>query len=78
MEEWCPDRGKKAFNVIGGIATVYRHKIDLGVSPKDNCDWLYSIAKFYWMTTPKSEYDFIVRCSELYAGTDEKAYSSTA
>ena len=45
MEEWCPDRGKKAFNVIGGIATVYRHKIDLGVSPKDNCDWLYTIAK---------------------------------
>ena len=27
------------------------------MSPKDNCDWLYTIAKFYWMTTPKSEYD---------------------
>lgn len=76
MEEWCPDRGKKAFNVIGGIATVYRHKIDLGVSPKDNCDWLYTIAKFYWMTTPKSEYDKEYGQSICHFMFDENSESS--
>ena len=76
MEEWCPYFGKKQFNVIGGIATVYRHKIDLDVSPKDNCDWLLRIAKFYWMTTPESEYDNDYRLSICHFTFDESSKSS--
>lgn len=76
MEEWCPNRGKKQFNVIGSIATVYRHKIDLSVSPEDNCNWLYSIAKFYWMTTPKSEYDKEYGLSICHFMFDENSESS--
>lgn len=38
----------KAFSIFGGVATVYRRKLDLGISPKDNINWLNnSIALFY-------------------------------
>ncbi len=42
MNEWCPWPGYKAFNVIGGIATVYRGRIELDKSPKYNAYWLES------------------------------------
>ena len=38
----------KAFSILGGIATVYRPKIDLEVSPMANYNWLNnSVADFY-------------------------------
>ena len=39
-EEWCAAQNKKAFSVMGGIATVYRKKIAFDESPKDNAEWL--------------------------------------
>ena len=57
MEMWCPDHGFKRFDIIGGIATVYRYKVDLNISPDDNSNWLGSISKFYKLTTPNSEFD---------------------
>ena len=57
MEMWCPNYGFKRFDIIGGIATVYRYKVDLNISPDDNSNWLGSISKFYKLTTPNSEFD---------------------
>lgn len=38
----------KAFSIFGGIATVYRPKIDLQISPTANYNWLNnSVADFY-------------------------------
>lgn len=38
----------KAFNVLGGVATVYRRKIDLSVGIKNNYNWLRSsVGDFY-------------------------------
>lgn len=38
----------KAFSILGGIATVYRHAIDLGISPMANYNWLRNdVADFY-------------------------------
>lgn len=38
----------KAFSILGGIATVYRPKIDLQISPTANYNWLNnSVADFY-------------------------------
>ena len=71
MEEWYPFPDKKQFNVISGIATVYRHKIDLSISPKDNCNWLYTIDRFYWRTTPQSELDNEFRLSICHFMVDE-------
>lgn len=40
----------KAFNVLGGVATVYRRKIDLSVGIKNNYNWLRnSVDDFYAM-----------------------------
>jgi hypothetical protein len=38
--------GKRAFNILGGIATVYRHTIDLTVNPRDNLNWLNELHYF--------------------------------
>ena len=45
--EWCGIKTKKAFTILGGVATVYRRKIILDVSPKDN-DWLIGNHNVYW------------------------------
>lgn len=76
MEEWCPYPGKKKFNVISGIATVYRYKIDLSCAPKDNCGWLYSIARFYAETTPESEFNNEYRLSICHFTFDENVENS--
>lgn len=54
--------GQKEFNILGGIATVYRKSIDLSVSPKSNIEWLSSIANFYSMP--------------IYPDADRNYYSS--
>lgn len=46
------------------------------MSPKDNFEWLYSIAKFYWLTTPKSEYDKEYGLSICHFMFDENSESS--
>lgn len=76
MENWCPYPGKKKFNVISGIATVYRYKIDLSCAPKDNCGWLYSIARFYAETTPESEFNNEYRLSICHFTFDENVENS--
>ncbi len=76
MEEWCPYPGKKKFNVISGIATVYRYKIDLSCAPKDNCGWLYSIARFYTETTPESEINNEYKLSICHFTFDENVENS--
>lgn len=40
-----PELGQ--FAVYGGIATVYRNKIDLSVNPRDNFNWLNSHGEIY-------------------------------
>ncbi|MGN1110203.1 MAG: hypothetical protein ACI4QY_01015 [Oscillospiraceae bacterium] len=57
MEMWCPYHGLKEFTILSGIATVYRYKIDLNIPQQKNANWLGSISKFYFRSTPESEYD---------------------
>ena len=45
--EWCPEANLKAFNVLGGVATVYRGKITLDKSPKYNAFSLNSNLSIY-------------------------------
>lgn len=63
MDKWCPYPGQKKFDILGGIATVYRHRIDLNLAPKDNSSWLLSISQFYSRTTAESEIDNEYRLS---------------
>lgn len=51
--------GYKAFNILGGVATVYRQEINLTISPMDNLGWLNTISDFY--TIPNSQFDMIFR-----------------
>ena len=41
-------RGKKAFQIYGGIATVYRDNIDLSISPNENKEWLETNSLLYY------------------------------
>ena len=55
--EWCGTKTKKAFTILGGVATVYRRKIILDVSPKDN-DWLianYNVSEYLYGFDPKGK-----------------------
>ena len=55
--EWCGIKTKKAFTILGGVATVYRRKIILDVSPKDN-DWLianYNVSEYLYGFDPKGK-----------------------
>lgn len=63
MNTWYPYPGQKKFDILGGIATVYRHRIDLNLAPKDNSSWLLDIAQFYSRTAAKSEIDNEYRIS---------------
>lgn len=76
MEDWCPYPGRKEFNILGGIATVYRHKIDLSLAPKANSFWLYTIARFYSTTTPESELDNEYRLSICHFSLEENREAS--
>lgn len=76
MEDWCPYPGRKEFNILGGIATVYRHKIDLSLTPKENSFWLYTIARFYSTTTPESELDNEYRLSICHFSLEENREAS--
>lgn len=76
MEEWCPYPGRKKFNILGGIATVYRHKIDLSLAPKVNSFWLYTIARFYSRITLESEFDNEYRLSICHFSLEENCEAS--
>lgn len=75
-EMWCPYNGRKEFDVISGIATVYRYKIDLNLPQKVNANWLSPISRFYSSTTPESEYDDEFRKSIYSFGFEEADESS--
>ena len=50
--EFCADRSKKAFSVLGGVATVYRPIIDLTKTPSQNISWLNKLSSFYQKPNP--------------------------
>jgi hypothetical protein len=39
--------GSKAFNILAGVATVYRHSIDLKKAPQDNMNWIRFMDEYY-------------------------------
>ena len=53
----CSYPNARKFDIVGGIATVYRYRIDLDHSSKHNNIWLNSIGTFYARTVSKSEYN---------------------
>ena len=56
-ESLCSYPRARKFDIVGGIATVYRHRIDLDYSSKHNNIWLNPIGTFYARTVLKSEYN---------------------
>lgn len=48
MDETGVSRCYKSFNILGGVSTIYRHRISLDKSPSDNYNWLKDNAKFYY------------------------------
>jgi hypothetical protein len=38
---------ENAFNIIAGIATIYRTEINLNCSPRMNCNWLIGVSEIY-------------------------------
>lgn len=48
--EWSDDSTIKNFNILAGVATVYRKRLTLNESPYDNKSWLGKISKFYQRT----------------------------
>ncbi len=59
----------RKFDIVGGIATVYRYRIDLDYSSKHNNTWLNSIGIFYARTVSKSEYN-----QQTFESLDEIRY----
>lgn len=56
-ESLCSYPRSRRFDIVGGIATVYRYKIELDKSTKNNNTWLNTIGTFYARTADKSEFD---------------------
>lgn len=56
-ESLCSYPNARKFDIVGGIATGYRYRIDLDSSSKHNTAWLNSIGAFYARTVAKSEYN---------------------
>lgn len=48
--------GREAFEILCGAATVYRPKIDLSKSPRDNTRWMADIKRIY-IGTNRFDYD---------------------
>lgn len=46
----------RRFDIVGGIATVYRYRIELDRNSKYNSTWLNTIGEFYARTAARSEY----------------------
>ncbi|MCM1166499.1 MAG: hypothetical protein NC299_12995 [Lachnospiraceae bacterium] len=69
-------RTQKSFDILGGVATVYRKDLNLSNSPKDNLRWLSTLQQFYGklnsgnggVAVSKFEYadaDEILMCNEI-------------
>lgn len=58
----------KAFNVLGGIATVYRRKIDLNVGIQRNYNWLRNSISTFYVLSNKENYDknYLSKISNFY------------
>jgi hypothetical protein len=41
-------QGIGGFNIVGGVATVYRPLINLELNPRNNVNWLMGNGGFYW------------------------------
>ncbi len=61
-DEWSGRIGYKAFDVLGGVATLYRQRINLDLSPRDNTGWLKSNRYLYLVSHP-SDFDLDLRNS---------------
>jgi len=54
MKDWSSHDEYKAFNIWGGVATVYRQRITLDKRPDDNSNWLNAACDFYTKLNPSS------------------------
>lgn len=60
--EWSIEQGYKAFQIYGGVATVYRKEMSLDLVPADNTQWLKRNYSFYYHYRTDS-----CNCDEQYA-----------
>ncbi|MBO5389094.1 MAG: hypothetical protein J6A59_13375 [Lachnospiraceae bacterium] len=68
------------FDILGGIATVYRNKIDLSISPSHNINWLSNNSEIYYRTTIEGydkEYKNSLNCFS-YIKNDEESMQEAA
>ena len=66
---------EKGFDILAGVATVYRPKLDLSRSPRGNLNWLSSIRFFYSEIHLQDYQDEIWKslCRFEYKKEDEKS-----
>lgn len=68
------------FDILGGIATVYRNRIDLSISPSHNINWLSNNSEIYYRTTIEGydkEYKNSLSCFS-YIKNDEESMQKAA
>lgn len=64
---------REGFTILSGTATVYRPKIDLSVSPRDNTRWLLDIRRIYINTNRfNCDPDLLNSLSELSYAEDNR------
>lgn len=44
---WCGEKDYKEFEILGGIASVYRKEVDLTLTPSHNINWLLCVSDYY-------------------------------
>lgn len=60
--------GREGFDILSGVASMYRPKIDLTISPRDQIHWLHSISSYYCRVNEQNLDD------ELYKKLCELSY----
>ena len=67
-------RGKKCFNIFGGIATVYRDEIDLTQDPEvENINWMRSNARIAVLTDTKYDFAYKGGFQEFFFETNNES-----
>ncbi len=71
--------GCKEYIIVGGVATVYRYRINLDETPRDNSRWLNATLDFYHVSDPfgKKPNRFNELYTFSYKADDEKSMLSS-
>ena len=76
---WCANLDNKSFEILGGMATVYRETIDLTKSPSYNINWLTCLPSFYQYVDPAGfDNDYCIKLMSFEYEKDDDTSLSLA